>query len=550
MKNNKRFDFAKIFLDGKRPYFWMIFLSFIVYARTLFFGFTYFDDNVLILDNLFFLRNLSNIPKAFTLEVFHIIHSSAFYYRPILTISYMIDAFFSGENPFFYHLSSLLIHLAMCVSIFVFLSKLKIKKEVAFLFSLIFAVHPVLNQAVIWLPGRNDSLLALFVTVSFICLIEFLTTKKNLYFWLHFLFFALSLFTKESSILFPILILFYGFFIFENKKVFVKILPVLFFGWGIIAFVWFYLRSIALSNNLFAYSVLGSIKSIFGNLSAVILYLGKIILPFNLSVLPTLQDSSLIYGFISLGLILVSFIFSKNKNYRLVIFGILWFLIFLLPSFINPYAYLPYFLEHRVYLPLIGLFLLFSEFSFFKNFNLQKTFNQFLLLFFIVFLSFLTILNSSKFANRISFWESAVKTSPSHPLAHKNLGAMYYLDGRFDEAKKEFLKAIEINFEEPMIHNNLGLIYMREGDYKKAQEEFELELKINPNYDNALFNLGLLFWNQNQKEKASEMWLKTIAVNPDYKDALKGLAIYYSEIKDKEKADYYFYQAQLRGVKF
>ncbi|BCX14699.1 MAG: hypothetical protein KatS3mg088_382 [Patescibacteria group bacterium] len=547
---NKNLSFSKIFLDGKRPFLWIFGFGFVLYLRGLFFGFSYFDDNVLILENLFFLRDLSNLPRAFTTEVFHILHSSAAYYRPLLTISYMFDAVVSGENPFVYHLTSILIHLFVSIFVFIFFEKLKIKRSVAFLLSFIFLVHPVLAQAVVWIPGRNDSLLAFFVLPTFIFLINFLENKKLRDLWLSILFFGFSLFTKESSVFIPFLILFFGFSLSENKKLFIKTLPVLFFGWGVIFLLWFYLRSIALSSSPVPYTFFGSIKSILNNMSAVFLYLGKVILPFNLSVLPTLQDSILWYGFISVFLIIFFFVVSKNKNYWIIAFGIAWFLVFLLPSFIRPTSYVSDFLEHRIYLPLVGLFLIFSQFSFVKNFDFEKKSNLYLFFLIVFFFSTITFLHIGKFKDRVTFWSFAVKTTPHHPLAHKNLGAMYYLEGNYDLAKNEFIKAAELNFQEPMIHNNLGLIYMREGKFDKAEDEFNLELKVNPNYDNALFNLGLLYWNQDKKDKAAEMWIKTISVNPDHKDALKGLAVYYSEIKDSTKANYFYQEALKRGVRF
>lgn len=178
MNKFKNFEFSKIFLEGKRPYLWILGLGFFVYVRSLSFGFTYFDDNVLILDNLFFLKDINNFFKAFTIEVFHVLHSSAAYYRPLLTISYMFDALISGNNPFFYHLTNVLIHLSTSIFVFIFLNKLKIKRELSFLWAVVFAIHPVLVQAVAWLPGRNDSLLAFFVLPSFIFLISFFEKEK------------------------------------------------------------------------------------------------------------------------------------------------------------------------------------------------------------------------------------------------------------------------------------------------------------------------------------------------------------------------------------
>lgn len=540
------------FIRGKRPYFWILFSIVLVYGKSLFFDFSYFDDNVLVLDNLSSLRDISNFFRSFTTEVFHILHSSAAYYRPILTVSYMFDALISGSNPFVYHLTSVLIHSLVSVSLFGLLLKLGFKKEFSFFSSLVFSVHPVLAQAVVWIPGRNDSLLALFVILTFFFLLNFLESKNIKYFWISSLFFFLALFTKESSLVFPVLIIFY-FLLLGNKdekRLFFKISPLLFFVWGAVFLMWFYLRSIALSQNPVHYSLYNSLVQIYRSLPALFLYLGKFIFPFNLSVLPTLVDSSLVYGYVSFTLIVFLIFVSKNKDWRWIIFGVIWFLAFLLPSFIRPSEFMPYFLEHRIYLPIVGLIFVFSQISIVYNLSFSNLSN---LIFFFAALFFLSLVNFfhiGKFKNRISFWESAVRSSPSHPLAHRNLGAMYYLEGNLDKAYTEFQKTLEINFEEPMVHNNLGLIYMQRSEYNKAEEEFNLELKFNPLYDNSLFNLGLLYWQKGEKEKAAESWIKTISVNPDHKDALLGLYSYYKEKGDLVKSDYYRYQLALRGISF
>jgi len=78
---------------------WLIIVGVLLFGKTLFFDFSFFDDNVLILDNIGFLRNIGNIFKAFQMDVFHLVGHSAAYYRPILTISFMIDAILGGTHP-------------------------------------------------------------------------------------------------------------------------------------------------------------------------------------------------------------------------------------------------------------------------------------------------------------------------------------------------------------------------------------------------------------------------------------------------------------------
>jgi tetratricopeptide (TPR) repeat protein len=528
------------------PFLWIAGLGTLVYLWTVFFGFTYFDDNTLILDNLFFLRNLANIPAAFVTDVFHVLHSPAAYYRPLLTVSFMFDSLISGSNPFFYHLTNVIVHIVTSCVVFIFMQRIKIKKEIAFLLSVIFAVHPVLSQAVAWIPARDDSLLTLFTLLSFIFFINFIDSGKIKNAVWHLVFLAAAVFTKESGlVIIPVIVFYY--LLFEGKRLLSSKLSIAFLWAGIVG-IWFFLRTVALPEPI-KYSLAEVGKSIYMGLPALVLDLGKVFFPFNLSVLTTLQDSTLVWGYAAVALIFLLIIFSKNKNYRLILFGAIWFLIFLLPTFIRPgTGYDLDFFEYRLYLPIIGLFIVLSEVSVVKKFNLSDRKSIWILGIIAAALIIINFTYISVYRDRLTFWQSAAITASSNSLAHKNLGAMYYLTGNLDKAEVEYKKTLELNPAEAMVHNNLGLIYVARGDIKTAEDEYRKELEINPRYDNALFNYGLLFYNEGKKEEAEKMWLEVLKVNPDYVDAIRNLFILYYQNNDKTKANLYYGELQKRGI--
>jgi len=517
----------------KIHYFWFLLLGFFLYLPSLFFDFSYFDDNVLILDKLFFLKNIANFLRIFQQDVFNL-SSSGSYYRPILNLSFMFDAQISGQYPFFYHLNNILYHLTASLLFYLFLKKLKIEEKVSFLFSLIFLVHPVLTQAVSWIPGRNDSLLTIFTLATFIFLIEYLEKRKIANLIFYFLFFFLALFTKENAILIPLFSIFFILIFYQEKK---SYLTELFFGWWGIGFFWFIARQNAL-NNFFYLSPSEMFSALIFNFPALFLYLGKIFFPFNLSVLPTLKDSTLFWGFLALLVFILLLFWSKKINFKLFVFGFLWFLFFLFSNFIrtNP-KITDGFLEHRIYLPLVGFLVIFVSLEKIKKIFLEKK----IFVFFLIFsFSVITFFHQFDFKDRLTFWQKAVLSSPSSPLAHRNLGAMLYFDGKIAAAEKEYKKSLEINPDEPMANNNLGVIYLDKKQFKKAIVYFERELKINPNYDNALFNLGLVYYQLGQKEKAVDLWKKTIAINPDYFSAYKYLINHFLNEKNSKEAGFYY----------
>lgn len=504
-------------LRSWRPYFVIFVFGFLLYSQTLFFNYTYLDDQDLILNKQEILSSFKNIPEIFSSDAF--LSSNRFYYRPLLNISLMVDAHLGGDLPFFYHLSNIFLHIIAATLLFIFLVRISKKRALSFFLSLIFLVHPVLTQAVAWIPGRNDSLLTVFILLAFISFFKFLENPRFKLYLFYLLFFFFSLLTKETAIFLPVLVAFYFLFV-DSGKILKSDKYLLILGSGAVAFVWFLMRSFALGREPINY--LDAFSGIINIFAAILVNFGKIVLPFNLSVFPILQDSTIIYGFIS-SLVLVAFvIYSKYKKQRIIIFSLLWFLFFLLPSFILLNT-LPDFLEHRLYLSLIGFLILISEIDWIKNLDFSNRKTKIYCLIFLLFFAGITFFHSMAFRDKLTFWQAAVKTSPHSPLAQKNLGAMYYLDGNFDAAYHYYSKSLELNPNEPMIHNNLGLIYELRGDEKKAEEEYLKELNLYPNYDNALLNLGNLYYKQKKTTEARYLFESVLRDNPYNYEAYRSL---------------------------
>jgi hypothetical protein len=508
-----------IFLKRWIPFAIIVALGLVLYFQDFFFNFSYLDDNNLILDNQYFLANLANFLKSFLTDVFLIFNHSAFYYRPLLTISLMFDFQLGGTFPFMYHFTNVVLHILSACLVFTFLKKLDYKKELSFLFSIIFLVHPVLTQTVAWIPGRNDSLLAVFVLSTCIFFIKYLQEEKRSNLVWSLIFFTLALFTKESGICLLPVLFFYLFFIYRKKSKETKLTlnKFNFFFWSIwVVSFWAILRYVTLKDSA-SLALSEVLKSLYFNFPAVIQFVGKIFFPFNLSVLPIMQDTTFIYGLVSIILLTTMLLLTKTKRWNFILFGFVWFFAFLLPSFIRPNsALVADFIEHRVYVPIIGIFIILLETNFVKNINLKKKSTIIAVSSLILFFSIITFVHSRNFTNKLSFWQNAVQNSPHYPLAHRNLGAIEYLDGNIDEAEKEYKIALELNPNEPMAHSNLGLVYAQQNKLAEAEEEYKKEIEINPNYDNVYYNLGLLYWNEKRYDEAISNWKKTLEINPGY----------------------------------
>jgi tetratricopeptide (TPR) repeat protein len=276
-------------------------------------------------------------------------------------------------------------------------------------------------------------------------------------------------------------------------------------------FIWYLMRSFAFSQENIGLSA--AFMSIINNLPSALVMGAKMILPFNLSVLPVPADSSFWLSLIAWPAVIIALIFSRRKNMAMLLFGLAWFLIFFIPPFAISSA-APYILEHRLYLPLIGFLIILSEIDWLKNLDFTKKKVKIICAVILLFFTLITFFHSQKFSDRLTFWQSAVTDSPHSPLAQRNLGAMYYLEGNVDMAAKYYNQALALNPNEAMVHNNLGLIALAKNNSVQAEKEFKTELSLYPNYDMALLNLGDLYYNEKRLTEAQYLWQSVLNANP------------------------------------
>ena len=137
------------------------FVPILLYLQTINFKLTYFDDNSIISDNIGFLSHLKNAPQAFLTNAF--IGTPSSFYRPLQTLSYMIDIQLSGINdPWMFHLSNILLLGLISCSLFLLIKQFLIPQKLALLSTLIYCVHPLFVSSIAWIPARGDLQLTLF----------------------------------------------------------------------------------------------------------------------------------------------------------------------------------------------------------------------------------------------------------------------------------------------------------------------------------------------------------------------------------------------------
>lgn len=544
-----------------------------LYARVARFDYVQADDIDLIRDNQLFLRDLGNIPRAFARSYFDIAGQPAgpkTYYRPLVILSFMLDAQVGGDAPLTYHLTNLGIHVAAILLLFVLLRRLgaaSVKKVVpgfsrgvgpgltasakataagatdqgdlrAFLLALVFAVHPANTQAICWIPGRNDTLMALFALLSVIGLVVHLEAPKGRAsawpFWLHVGGFGAALFTKEAALALLGLFVLYAAFWARRLREYRRNWRLL-GAYAIVLIGWYVLRRRALSGGSEGMAAADYAETLLRNAPDLLGYLGKIVLPFHLNVMPGLTAIDAWLGLASLALI-GWMLLHVERGKRMFVIG--WVVLFLMPALLLPG--LPAY-EHRLYFPLMGIVVAASQLHVWSVATRRRVTIAVAVGVQAIFAA-VAFAHTGVFRDRYAYWSSATRGTPHAGIAHVNLGRMYESDGDHTRAAEHYRDALARDPLTPGAHNNLGTLLARQGDLPRAKVEFEREVALHPANADAHYNLGLVYKLAGRVDDAVPWWQRTIAIDPYYAAAFRELVEYYAARGDSVQAAAYLEQ--------
>ncbi len=194
-------------------------VSFVTYSNTLTGEFIW-DDRELILDN-YYVKNWENLPTIFSSDFFFTSSKEGKigYYRPLITLTYMINYSLFKINPLGYHLTNIIFHLLNGVLVYLLAVHLLKSMRVPLLAALLFAIHPVHTESVSWIAGRTDVIACFFFLISLYCYVKFMEKRGLLLYLISLLSFTLSLFSKEMAVTLPLILIAYDYFYTtEGKK--------------------------------------------------------------------------------------------------------------------------------------------------------------------------------------------------------------------------------------------------------------------------------------------------------------------------------------------
>ena len=470
----------------------LITTTLLAYWEVSTFTFVRYDDPVYVLQNPIVRAGLSleSIAGSF-------VSTQASNWHPLTWLSHMLDVQLWGLHPAGHHLTSLMLHVANALLLFIILNRTTGHLWASGLVAALFALHPLHVESVAWVAERKDVLSTFF---GFLALHAYARYVENPVFRRYatvFILFVFGLMAKPMLVTLPFVMLLLDYWPLKRldsqsvTKLLQEKVP-LFVAAGLSSIVTFvvqqqggamhtletYPLSIRLANALVAY---GS-------------YIGKAIWPTGLAVLyphpgmPSLWQ----LGGIAILLACISWLVRQARHgcpYLLV--GWLWYLGSLVPVIGLIQVGEQSMADRYTYVPAIGLFIMAAWGIADLTARLPHR-RVLLILSALVVLPTLiaaTRLQAGHWRDSIALFERALAVTTDNYVAHNNLGNALAARGRLAEAILQYQAAIRINPAKAQSFNNLGATLMLQGKNEKARVYFHKALEIQPNYPDALKNL-------------------------------------------------------------
>lgn len=204
------------FLNKKWSLFLLaaIIITFIIYFDSLFFEFLLpLDDDWLIVSN----ESIHELNFKSILDLF-INDSTDLHYHPLTYLSLMFNYAFANETPFFFKLTTLILHLSNGALLYCLIIKLNYKKYIAFAAVSLFLVASLNTESIVWASTRRQTLSLFFCLNSLIFFINYVKNKYDLKdIILSMLFMLLAILSKSSFIIIPVIYFIFWHFYTKEK---------------------------------------------------------------------------------------------------------------------------------------------------------------------------------------------------------------------------------------------------------------------------------------------------------------------------------------------
>jgi Flp pilus assembly protein TadD len=478
-------------------------------------------------------------------------------WHPLTWLSHALDYQLFHLNPAGHHFTSLLIHGANAVLLFLVLSYATGRAGPSLLVALLFALHPINVESVAWIAERKNVLSTLFFLATIGAYFWYAQRASWQRYLAVFVLLALGLMSKPMLVTLPLVLLLLDHWplgrIQGSPTAALKVAPRALPALLVEKLPLLALATASAAITMQAQQAGGALRSpvqfslgvrLENAAVAYAMYLWKAIWPARLAPLyPHPGDSLAAWQLAVSILVLVTItgVVLKFRAKRYLLTGWLWFLGTLVPVIGLVQVGDQAMADRYAYIPLIGIFVMIAwgaaDFADARHFGLAPRLIPALCI--LIAISAATYRQLGYWRNSFALWSHALAVTDNNFIAQDNLGGALLLLDQPDAAYLHFQAAERINPRDPMSHSNLGTYLQQHGRLAEAVEHYNRALSLTS--DAGLLaatyaNLGNAYRQLGQEAQARDSYQHALALNPRQFNAYLGLGHLLEEQKQLAEA--------------
>jgi protein O-mannosyl-transferase len=518
-----------------------------------------FDDLANILSNPW-IKDWALLPQAFRHHAagFDPGYSTSFY-RPMMHVLYAIVYAVAGARPWAYHVLNVALHLLTVLGVYVLARAVLVRwsdpERYAFLplvAAIVFSVHPVHTEPVLWVAGITDLSYAAFGVLALVAYMRAFRAAR----------FALaagalllvSLLCKETgAVMLPLMILFEwnearAVRAWTPRAAFLRLAPAL----AAVA-VYLGLRLAALGSFApgAAQHPQGALELAAAAAGLFARYLGVLVAPLRLSVMRSIHlDGGFTDPLAAAGLIAAAALAVAAYRLRRSAIAVLCLAFAALP--ILPVLYVPaiesghsLFGERYLYLPVLGIGLA-------TGWALEAMRRRFAWGFAAAVATMTIVVGwgataaavrTGTWSTSLSLWTDAALKAPDSAAAQEGLCFALYTAQRIPEAVDACARALAIDPARADARVNYATALLALGRAREAKTEFDVALSRRPASAPALVNRGLACMMLGQPDEAMSSYRRALEIDPNYAEAYNVIGVALARAGRREEALAHFERA-------
>ncbi|MBT3311507.1 MAG: tetratricopeptide repeat protein [Desulfobacterales bacterium] len=498
-----------------------------------------YDDNLYVTDN-------EDIKAGFSAE--GVIRAFTTYqsanWHPLTMLSHMLDCQLYGLNPKGHHLSSLLLHIANSLLLFIVLYKMTGGLWQSAFVAALFGLHPLHVESVAWVSERKDVLCTFFGLLAIGAYHYYVKQKRYIYYLAVFLFLSVGLMAKPMLVTLPFVLLLLDFWPYRRFDFYLKTGSMIILLKRILIlatektplFIPVIISSIL---TIKAQQSIGAVESfvalpmiirIANAFNSYAIYAVKMVLPYSLSAIYPHTGSYLpLWQAVCVFSIIIGVVYiaiRSSKQYPYLLTGLFWYLGTLVPVIGIIQVGSQGMADRYTYIPMTGLFIIvaWGGGDIIKSRNIKKGIIAIAVTLVFVGMAVKTYSQVLHWKNGITLFEQAVKNTKNNWLAHNNLGSAYFKAGNFEKAVFHYSESLKINPYYASTYYNLGTTFSAWGRTKEAIVFYKEGVRLKPVSSKTHYNLANLMYKNKRYDEAAFHFGEVIRIDPDNADAHNNMA--------------------------